>query len=139
MDDEIATFLEAYDTIMENVEKILERYPIARMRGDGTKILVLLYWLHFDTETIVRLAKFIYNLIKSRKIVKVNGKIVAKTLDDEEIDMLRNIVRGLTNPEDVVRNRRRIQNEEGKYRSPDQEEAYERAELVRKALGLCKN
>ena len=137
MEEEIATFLEEYDTIMKNVEKILERYPIARMRGDGTKMLIVLYWWHFDTESLLRLANAIYKIAKKKsKVVKANGRIVAKVLDEEDIEMLRKAVRGLTNPEDVVRNRRRIQNDEGRYRSPDQTDAYERAEIIRKALGM---
>ena len=99
-------------------------------------MLIVLYWWHFDTESLLRLANAIYKIAKKKsKVVKANGRIVAKVLDEEDIELLAKAVRGLTNPEDIVRNRRRIQNDEGKYRSPDQADAYERAELIRKALG----
>jgi len=144
-EEEIASFLEEYDTIKDRLEKVLEKYPIARTKGFGTIATIFLYYWHYHSEQLIKLAQAIYILVKKKRRVKVvrsdEGKrIIPMTLRGDDLDLFLNAIRGLTNPEDIVRNKRRIQNDEGKFRPPeeDEEQARYREELIRRAMAKSK-
>ncbi len=143
-DEDVEEFLEEYNTIKERVEEILRMYPVARERGIGTIASIFLYYWHYHPEQMVRLAKAIYILAKKRRRIvvvedrknktEVEKRIVPLKLRGDDLEIFLSAIEGLTNPEDILRNRRRVQNDEGKYRPPDEDGARRKEELVRRAM-----
>ena len=111
--------------LTELCKEVLRKYPEAR---DNFLLAYILFCLEFKTEEFLRMCKSVYEVAIKRGRVKVkvekanldgvevNVKKYVPNLKREDAKVLLEGVKGLPNPEIVIREFRRIQNEEGLFR-----------------------
>jgi len=96
--------VESIERMESLVEKILEKYEEAR---DCDPLLCFLAWWIEDRDRMINLMKIMYAMYKND--VKIPSNELVRILHKK-------VFGGLTSPETITRCRRKIQNEEGRFR-----------------------
>ena len=102
--EDYESFVESIERMESLVEKILEKYEEAR---DCDPLLCFLAWWIEDRDRMINLMKIMYAMYKND--VKIPSNELVRILHKK-------VFGGLTSPETITRCRRKIQNEEGRFR-----------------------